>query len=476
MKTTKTALAMIGAITCALALCLADTAARAQPMANASGEALTISRSGRIDTDNPFFQGLGTNGRSCASCHVQAEGWTITPHGVRRRFEASHGTDPIFRTNDGAVSPHADVSTRYARRSAYSMLLDKALIRVGLPVPAGAQFELVAVDDPYGYASAAELSLFRRPLPTTNLALLSTVMWDARENFKDAAAHDCLFGTSTCFAPIAFDLSDQANAATLGHAQAAAALTPAQREAIVTFELDLVTAQVYDREAGGLSRDGARGGPHHLARQPFYFGINDTLVGDYRTHASFTPAAMTLYAPWQSALPDPYRQDVEGRDRAVAVARRAVARGEALFNTKPIAIRGVGGLNDALGAAVIPGTCTTCHNAPNVGNHSVPLPLNIGVADATRRTPDLPLYTLRNTVSGETTQTTDPGRALITGLWADVGKFKGPVLRGLAARAPYFHNGSAADLRQVVDFYDQRFGIGMNAQEVEDLVAFLKTL
>jgi cytochrome c peroxidase len=50
------------------------------------------------------------------------------------------------------------------------------------------------------------------------------------------------------------------------------------------------------------------------------------------------------------------------------------------------------------------------------------------------------------------------------------------VLRGLAARAPYFHNGSAADLDQVVDFYNSRFRIGLSAQERADLVAFLRSL
>jgi len=55
-------------------------------------------------------------------------------------------------------------------------------------------------------------------------------------------------------------------------------------------------------------------------------------------------------------------------------------------------------------------------------------------------------------------------------------KVKGPILRGLAARAPYFHNGSAATLDDVVTFYDQRFGINFTDQEKSDLVAFLKTL
>jgi cytochrome c peroxidase len=111
-----------------------------------------------------------------------------------------------------------------------------------------------------------------------------------------------------------------------------------------------------------------------------------------------------------------------------------------------------------------------------VGNHSVSLPLDIGLSDASRRTPDMPLYTLRQKGSNLTVSTTDPGRALITGKWADVGKFKGPILRGLAARAPYFHNGSAASLDAVVDFYNARFNIALSQREKSDLVAFLKAL
>ncbi|MGZ5716139.1 MAG: cytochrome C, partial [Caldimonas sp.] len=62
------------------------------------------------------------------------------------------------------------------------------------------------------------------------------------------------------------------------------------------------------------------------------------------------------------------------------------------------------------------------------------------------------------------------------GKWNDVGRFKGPILRALATRAPYFHNGMAKDLSEAVDFYDTRFGIGLSAAEKADLVAFLRTL
>lgn len=106
------------------------------------------------------------------------------------------------------------------------------------------------------------------------------------------------------------------------------------------------------------------------------------------------------------------------------------------------------------------------------GNHSVAAPMNIGITNPNRRTPDLPLCTLRNKATGAMRETSDPS-ALITGKWADIGKFKGPILRGLAARAPYFHNGSAATLDDVVDFYNHPLRAGrVSRGEHEDLVAF----
>jgi RoxA-like, cytochrome c-like len=422
----------------------------------------TVSTAGEIvDRTNPFFQSLGTNGRSCVTCHVPSAAWTITPSEVRERFARTDGRDPLFRTVDGSNSPNADVSSEQARRTAYNMLLNKGLIRVGIGIPDGAEFTLVQVDDPYAFASKSQLSLFRRPLPSTNLDFLSAVMWDGRETFQK------LLPTNTADqneAALRFNLAHQAVDATLGHAQAAAAPTQAQQNAIVDFELSLYTAQAMDNRAGALSRDGAHGGPWALQNQPFSIGSNELVVQPTQPPTVMPPEpAMTLFTAWSATT-------------AGSRAQQSIARGEALFNSRTFTISGVAGLNDALGLSQFRGTCSTCHNDPNIGNHSTTVPLNIGIADASRRTPDMPLYTLRNDATGQIIQTTDPGRALITGKWADVGKFKGPVLRGLAARAPYFHNGSAATLQDVVDFYNTRFAIGLTNGERADLVAFLSSL
>jgi len=421
-----------------------------RPFATPTGAIQTFTLTGEVDTNNPFFTSLGTNGRSCVSCHQASDGWTITPRHVQARFNATNGLDPIFRRNDGANSPNIDDSTVEARRRGYSMLLSKALIRIGIGIPGTAEFELVATDDPYHFASSSELSLFRRPLPSTNLKFLATVMWDGRETFRGAS--------------IDFDLLDQANAATRGHAQAIADLTLQQRREIVDLEMTLFTAAIDDQDAGRLDQQGARGGPEFIERERFYIGINDVLGAD-PTGRPFDPHVFTIFDAWTNLE--------RGRR---AEARATVARGQRLFNTREIHITEVKGLNDDLGVQDLVGTCTTCHDTPNAGNHSVSLPIDIGLAAESRRTADLPLYTLRNRTTGELIRTTDPGRALITGRWRDIGKFKGPILRGLSARAPYFHNGFAPDLSAVVEFYDGRFNMHLSDEEKSDLVAFLRAL
>ena len=204
-----------------------------------------------------------------------------------------------------------------------------------------------------------------------------------------------------------------------------------------------------------------------LSTTPFYIGINDPLGGNPEGIA-FDPRAFRLF--------DGFAPPARPKPGAADQRRYAIFRGQQIFNTRPIAISGVNGLNDLLGVATVQGTCTTCHDTPNVGNHSVKLALDLGLTTEARRTPDLPLYTLRNIATGDIIKTTDPGRALITGKWADVNKFKGPILRGLAARPPYFHNGSATTLADVVGFYDTRFAIGLSSQDRSDLVAFLQAL
>ncbi len=432
--------------------------------ADSSGVVGTVQPAGTtITSNNTFFQDLGSNQRTCFTCHQPATGWAISAASVQARFVASDGQDPIFRLVDGATCPSDDVSTTQAMQQAYKLLLDKALIRIGLPMPAAPQFSVTNVQDPYGCTTNPQtgltspttgiLSMYRRPLPATNLGFLSTIMWDGREP----------------------SLTSQALDATLGHAQASTAPTADQLTQIVNFESGLFTAQESDNNAGLLHAANATGGAVALSLQlsQFFIGVNDPF-GQNPEGLAFDPDIFDLYKPWLG---------LAGND-ALTQFRESVGRGEEVFNT-PINITGVAGINDVLNQPVVSGSCGTCHDTPNVGDHSVKAPLDIGIADAGSKAPPaldisgLPIFTLQcnqGSLAGQTFVVTDPGRALISGQCADIGKLKGPILRGLAARAPYFHNGSAATLTDVVNFYNQRFNIGLTNQQKQDLVNFLGTL
>ena len=425
---------------------------------NALGASATFSTQGFIDKNNEFFQSLGTNDRSCVTCHQMEEGWSVTPKGIQKRFNNIAGMDPIFRINDGSNSPKAKVSTLTARRSAYSILLNKGLFRIGLKMPNDAEFELINVSNPYESVAPKdinaffEFSLFRRPLPATNLKFLSTVMWDGRETLSGQTIQE--------------NLSNQVNNATTGHAQGNN-LTLLQQKHIVDFETALFTAQVLDINAKALTIPNATGDLTNLSEQVFYTGINDFL-GDSKTAQPHDAKIFNLY----DGLNDLITHNPTD-------VRAAIARGQHLFNTKPISISGVAGVNNAPefgNASMIVGTCGTCHDTPNAGSHSVSIFVNLGISDASRRTGDMPLYTLRNKTTADIVKTTDLGRGLSTGKWQDIGRFKVPTLRGLASRSPYFHNGMAKELGDVIDFYDRRFNIGFDNRERMDLILFLRTL
>lgn len=474
MKMRKTAMRSLTvfAAFCATALTVAAlTIPNLFPFLDSSGFVSTYSSTGSFNENNAFFQSLGTNGRTCASCHVISNAMGLSAQHAEEVYEASNGTDPLFSAVDGAVCPTAAPG----KALDFSLLRHHGLIRIGLTMPTNPQFTINVVQDPYGCALTTDpstgvqtISVYRRPLPATNLGFLTSVMWDGRETVSP------LNSASTYAANLFTDLSHQAIDATTGHAQATNPPTTAQVNQIVNFESALNSAQAIDFNAGFLNVWGANGGAQFLSTVPFYPGINDSLGPP----SGFTPNAFTIYSNWLTSF-DPYQ--------------RSVARGEQIFNTQPLVITDVRGLNDALNQPVINGTCTTCHDTPNVGNHSLGVPLEIGTSrtvnyetDPTIQAavsqlsmPNLPVYEVtcnEGTDAGEVTYTSDPGKALLTGNCADVGRGKGLILRGLAARAPYFHNGAAATLDQVVDFYNLRFQMNLTAQQERDLINFLKTL
>ena len=383
------------------------------PFFNPAGFATTVVPGHAVDLTGPFFTPLGTNGRSCATCHLAQNAWSITPGAIQALFAITNGTHPIFNPLD-ADNPTADVSTVAARRAAYSMLLTRGLFRRGGAPRADREWDVVAVDDPHGFAATNRLVQWRRVQPTIDFNLGSaTVAWDG----GNTVGSDQIAG-----------LTNQAARNVTGAQQATQPAPPEVIAGIVAFETSLSTAQAFSFTAGFLDHAGARGGAGALSRMTRVSGRFD------------------LFDAWiGSRIP----------------ARAQVARGQEVFNN----------VNPPSGRRR-----NACHNSANNGTNMSDLLFDVGAASLEARTPDLPLYTIRNRATGEERQLTDTGRGNVTGLWNDLGRFKTPTLRGLAARAPYFHNGIAATLEDVVRHYERRLGFVFTDQERADLVAFLKAL
>ena len=311
-----------------------------------------------------------------------------------------------------ADNPDADLSTVEARRAAYSMMLTRGVFRRGGAPRAEREWDVIDVDDPHGFANTSNIVQWRRPMPTINFHLGSATV-----------AWD---GGNTVGSDQIAGLTNQATRNVTGSQEGQPA-PAAVIAAIVNFETTLSTAQAVSFTAGFLDARGARGGAEALSRM--------------------TPAAgrFDLFDAW-----------IDSR-----VARRAqIARGQELFNNPNPGGR----------------SCSACHNSVNNGTNVDNLLFDTRTASAEARTPDLPLYTIRNRATGEQRQLTDTGRGNVTGLWSDLGRFKVPTLRALAARPPYFHNGIAATLEDVVRHYETHLGFVFTDQERADLVAFLKAL
>ena len=450
--------------------------------ANPSGTLTSYQPAGDTKTSsNAYFTSLGSNGRTCFTCHQPQAGWSMNPQTAAAQFIASQARDPLFAPVDGANCPDlgAAAHTLTQKMMASSQLLSKGNIRVFLPIPANAQYKLKILHDPYGCENSPTyglptggISMYRRVMNSANLAMNGqfvsgsttinsngAIMWDGREP----------------------SLESQFNDATLGHAQA---LKPPSAEQIaqgVAFERGLYAAQSYDNTARSLTAAGASGGPVALS-------ADEPVVN------AAGKEGMNMFDAWA------------GSSQA---ARASISRGQDIFNNRQFTTTGVAGLNDTRGNPAT-ATCAGCHSNQNVGSSVNAGGKHLGIGDnssadqsgnqtaATFLPPSvdqplfsflcprdvngksiIPFFSNPVTIDGVTYddfQTSDPGMGLITGKCADLGKFKVPRLRELAARAPYFHGGNAASIQDVVEFYNTRFNLGFTDQEKQDLINFLNTL
>jgi cytochrome c peroxidase len=417
---------------------------RSGPLLSASndfGTAETFHVTGTVDFTNPFFQNLGTNARTCATCHGSDQGWSMTTDANDRLFDQTDGLAPLFNAVDEGSRPDEDLSTKGARQATFEpTTIEHGLTRFTRRVPANAEFTVLAVDDPSGFSTPAAILNFRRPSPTMNEAKVSSVLWTSGP-VQDipATIGGVLRGGATLH-----EQRDPANPVPL-----------LQQQQASTFLLGLFFAQITDNHAGRLDAAGALGGPANLSTFPFALGMNDPAV------PGFNRRVFTIYDAWAGSTNS---------------ARAKIARGQEVFNTNQFDISGVPGINDVLGQDPVRGTCSTCHNTPNVGGHSVIRMVDLGLANAPNCGEELPILTVKNNTTGEARQICDMGFGGSSGKWADLARFRVPPLRGLAARAPYFHDGRAKDISEVLDFYEARFNVDFSDGKGSDLEAFLGAL
>lgn len=454
--------------------------------------------------DNAFFEVLGSNGRACVTCHQPANGMGLSVQTIRRRWQETQGKDPLFAAVDGSNCPNLPQE----QESSHSLLLKRGLIRVSLPwprtrgpdgTPVEPEFSVEVVRDPsgcntdpqYGLHSAdPHISVFRRPRVVANLKYLAVDAgaqvyggvgpFNAKQlamvmdRDPDSGRYVAMNIMSDAREPT---LKTQARDASQDHLQVSHPLSDAQLQAIVAFESQVYAAQGSDLWGDDFSLAGA---PPALGAQNLQQSATGVL-GD-----NFANPAFKSFTAWQDRT--------AASSAAQADFRASVIRGYEVFFNRPFWIRDVTHINTVGLGNPAKRTCVTCHNLQMVGTDASAGWGDLGTANEPwageavsspgyDAQPELPLFKVvcktdarPHPFLGRVIYTHDPGRALISGKCYDVGSIVMGQLRGLAARAPYFASGSAADLGAVVDFYNRRFNMALTAQERADLINFLSVL
>jgi mono/diheme cytochrome c family protein len=472
-----------------------QTLAATVSYADASGTLGILNADGAVDTKgHPFFEPLGQNGRACVTCHQPASGMSLSLDAIRQQWQMTGGRDPLFAAVDGSNCP----SLPQSEASSHSLLLNRGLIRIPLPWPPVAhdgsritpEFTIEVVRDPstcntdpvYGLRSATPtVSVFRRPRVAANLKYVATNA--PPFNIKTGELLDVDPETGK---PVGMNLmSDareptlrtQARAAARDHLQLTRPLTDNELSRIVEFESQIYSAQSSSRTGGSLVQPGGPDGLGPQALEEGTRGLGDNI---------FTPV-FGFFEPWKGEA-----ASASGESEQQAF-RESVARGADVFLLRPFWIRDATHINSIGLGNPLKRTCATCHNARLVGQDLAPGYVDLGTNNYPRWTEpsmslsttpgELPVFKLTcrsdappHPFLGRVVYTTDPGRALISGRCADIGAIVMQQMRGLAARAPYFANGGAKTLRELVDYYDRRFDAKYTEREKQDLVNFLSVL
>jgi hypothetical protein len=451
---------------------------------NPNGTLRLVLEGGALDTrGHPFFTAMGENGRACVTCHQPADAMSLSAQSVQRQWDRNGARDPLFAPGDGSNCP----SLPQADRASHSLLIDHALIRISRPWPPRApdgkvikpDFTIAVVRDPstcnldrrHGL-SAGHVSVFRRPRPVANFKYIEAMgfAYDPKAGMPlpvDPETGKPVSGNLMADARVP-SLSAQMRDAAGAHLSFAKKLDSGDMERILAFERRLYVAQAVDAGGGRLDAAGAKGGPEMLrASLPGRLGSQGTPVWSEFEAWEKAPAAER--AKWSPQL------------RAF---RDSVARGARLFRERTFLITDSAGINSPVGFGnPVRNSCVFCHNMSFMGMDVAPGQVDLGTTNQpfADPAPHLPLFRITCTGKphphyGREILTSDPGLALTTGQCADVGRITLQSMRGLSARAPYFSNGSAPDLRALVDFYDRRYSIGFTEAEKADLINLMRAL
>lgn len=457
----------------------------AATFSNEFGSLTTLSLGGPVDTRNhAFFTPQGPNGRACITCHQPGDGMSLSLRTIQNQWEATGGSDPLFAAIDGSNCPHLPQQ----KKASHSLLLQRGLFRIFRPWPPRApdgsriepQFTIEVVRDPTGCnthpvhglkSPTPTISVYRRPRPLANVKYLTAVGFPFEPKNGLPLPTDALTGQLMSGNLMADGRSGtlrlQALDAFQTHLQASAPPSDEQLRQILEFEGTLYSAQSHDRFGASLASAGAEGGPEFLAR--FEAG---------RLQGGQQPVWREFRA-WATLPADP---DENAEQRAF---RESVARGAESFATRTFLIWDAAGITSMGFGNPVRNTCAFCHNMQRTGLDVAPGQVDLGTTNEpfADPAPELPLFKLTckegyrpHPHLGRVVYTQDPGFALTTGRCADIGKITIQQMRGLAGRAPYFSNGSAATLRGIIDFYDRRYNIGYSEQEKQDLVNLMSVL
>ncbi len=382
-----------------------------------------------------FSQPLpGSNGRSCATCHVLDEHTALSADNVEARFASDPG-DPLFHPLDADDPTAANLTFDHLR---------KGLVRVILPLPA--RMDVVDLQGRVVTPADRKIFVWRSVPSIANTAGVGPFQFDGREANLEVQAQSAIVAHSQGPLLPRADLARIARFEREQFSSVRALVVGTLLELGVPKDLIPIperTMQLTAAERRGLAvYDSACAACHGGAstqqivnrqvRDGLFFQLDPAgnVIFDVPPGQGPTPRLAPHTGEFLNigiGLMSGYGQmgAIPSFNDSVELPRyrfrfyRDATRSDKLVDLPPIPVTASGDLNDITPALDERG-------APIVG-------------------PSL----------GTQLFSTDPGRAGITGDPLDFEAFDVPQLRGLAHTAPYFHDNLSGSLREVVDTYSR---------------------